>query len=296
MASTRAAATDCLFVLPDGKVLEEVETIRETPLLTMTPAAQAVPALINLPEPVLTILRKFNNRISDTAFSAYLHHALLAYGNDMHEKLCSLGSYQFKDPVTQQPMQTAYTAACGFRPVVMLYYDSNEQDPMPGKLQLKFCHAYASLADAKASGFPYYAYINIGSSSAVGVVHTIWLDADHIGYKRYMFDEGMRPDANDADPVMCMTIIIDSLRTMRPIVTTKGMYLGSCSQCGKPSSEDTKLKRCIGCSLSALYCSDKCQKQHWGSHKLMCKSKERMRLVMPLPGHTRLNNQGDLIV
>ncbi|KAH6880868.1 hypothetical protein BKA70DRAFT_1391220 [Coprinopsis sp. MPI-PUGE-AT-0042] len=42
-----------------------------------------------------------------------------------------------------------------------------------------------------------------------------------------------------------------------------------CDNCGTPETPAGKLRLCGGC-MTYLYCSQKCQKAHWPSHKLVC--------------------------
>lgn len=47
---------------------------------------------------------------------------------------------------------------------------------------------------------------------------------------------------------------------------TAPIALRQCYYCGKPESEQFKLKKCARCSL-VVYCSKECQKKHWSTHK-----------------------------
>jgi len=57
-----------------------------------------------------------------------------------------------------------------------------------------------------------------------------------------------------------------------------------CSVCGQQS-----FLRCSRC-LGALYCSVKCQKQDWKTHKVICKEAEKTRKVFEEGGYRTVDN------
>ena len=54
-------------------------------------------------------------------------------------------------------------------------------------------------------------------------------------------------------------------------VASKSCKSHFCAKCLKTEQCEKPFPRCSGCQL-VRYCSRKCQKQHWGEHKVLCKS------------------------
>ena len=54
-----------------------------------------------------------------------------------------------------------------------------------------------------------------------------------------------------------------------PILAAGHYYFGVCSYCQNPGTAAASLKKCSRCQLS-FYCSSRCQKLHWKSHKSLC--------------------------
>lgn len=79
----------------------------------------------------------------------------------------------------------------------------------------------------------------------------------------------------------------DSLATV-----TANIGLEKCEVCGMDDNDQGQLKTCDGCHL-AIYCSRRCQRKGWSSHKTICKMLSANDL--PLPDSSSLNLLSDTI-
>ncbi|KAK4099165.1 hypothetical protein N658DRAFT_174868 [Parathielavia hyrcaniae] len=65
----------------------------------------------------------------------------------------------------------------------------------------------------------------------------------------------------------------DLARAVAEEMAGKVVVVSKCRNCGKPGSEEVRLKKCSRC-LEAVYCSAECQKKDWKKHRMECEESE----------------------